>query len=137
MMPMTASKPIQGAHEWAALGRIGMAIRTKPYVPSFRRMAARITEPTVGASVWASGSQVWNGNIGTLMAKPMNKPPKINSCVPCGIADAWLISVGMSNVLPALKYRARKLRIIKADPNSVNKKNLIDAYCRLGPPHTP
>ena len=27
-----------------------------------------MTEPAVGASVWASGSHVWNGNIGTLIA---------------------------------------------------------------------
>ena len=40
-----------------------------PYAPSFSMTAARITEPAVGASVWASGSQVWNGNIGTLIAK--------------------------------------------------------------------
>ena len=30
---------------------------------------ARIIEPAVGASVCASGSQVWNGQTGTLMAK--------------------------------------------------------------------
>ena len=46
------------------------------YVPIFRRMAARITEPTVGASVCASGSHVWNGHIGTLIAKPRNSPAK-------------------------------------------------------------
>ena len=34
---------------------------------------ARITEPAVGASTCASGSQVWNGNIGTLMAKASAK----------------------------------------------------------------
>jgi len=39
-------------------------------VPSFRSTAARITEPTVGASVWASGSHVWNGHIGTFTANP-------------------------------------------------------------------
>ena len=33
-------------------------------------MAASSTEPTVGAAVWASGSQVCSGNIGTLTAKP-------------------------------------------------------------------
>ncbi len=33
-----------------------------------------MTEPWVGAWVWASGSHVWNGNIGTLMANPMNIP---------------------------------------------------------------
>ena len=32
-------------------------------------IAASITEPAVGASVCASGSHVWNGNIGTLIAK--------------------------------------------------------------------
>ncbi len=37
---------------------------------------ARMTEPAVGASVWASGSQVWNGNIGTLMAKARKKARK-------------------------------------------------------------
>ena len=35
------------------------------------------------------------------------------------------------------KKIARKLTSINADPNSVNRKNLIDAYSRLGPPHTP
>jgi hypothetical protein len=50
-------------------------------------MAARMTEPAVGASVCASGSQVWNGNMGTLIANarknatnaaswsPSTKPP--------------------------------------------------------------
>ena len=32
---------------------------------------ARITEPAVGACVWASGSHVWSGKIGTFTAKAM------------------------------------------------------------------
>ena len=32
-----------------------------------------MTEPAVGASVWASGSQVCTGNMGTLMAKATKK----------------------------------------------------------------
>src|SRR5260370_736830 len=36
-------------------------------------MPARIMLIGVGASTWASGSQVWNGNTGTLMAKPMKR----------------------------------------------------------------
>ena len=58
-----------------------MAMRTNPYVPSFSRIAARITEPCVGAWVWASGNQVWNGNIGTFTAKPMDMPAKIQIAV--------------------------------------------------------
>ena len=42
----------------ATLGKSGTANRRKPYVPIFKRMPARITEPAVGASTWASGSQV-------------------------------------------------------------------------------
>ena len=93
-------------------------------------MAARITEPTVGASVWASGSQVWNGNIGTLMAKPRNMPAEdAASAVECTNGWAAMVAIrsGMSKVWPPLKYRARKLRIIRAEPNRVKRKNLIDA----------
>src|SRR5207237_9022512 len=89
------------AHLWAGAGRIGRAMRTKPYVPSFRRMAARITEPTVGASVWASGNHVWNGNMGTLMAKPMNRPANIHTCVLVAsrrMGESAAASAGMSNV---------------------------------------
>jgi hypothetical protein len=39
-----------------------------------------MTEPAVGASTWASGSQVWNGNIGTLMAKARAKAAKSHIC---------------------------------------------------------
>ena len=42
-------------------------------MPIFSSTPARITEPAVGASTWASGSQVWNGNIGTLIAKASAK----------------------------------------------------------------
>ena len=52
-----------------------MQKRRYPYVPIFSMMAARMMLPAVGASVWASGSQVWNGNIGTLMRKASAKAP--------------------------------------------------------------
>jgi len=60
----------------ATVGKNGSAKRRNPYVPIFSRMPARITEPAVGASTWASGSQVWKGNIGTLIAKARKKAPK-------------------------------------------------------------
>src|SRR5256885_4658359 len=59
---------IAGPNVWAAAGNSGRANRMNPYAPSFSIIAARITEPAVGAWTWASGSQVWNGNIGTLIA---------------------------------------------------------------------
>ena len=41
-----------------------------------------MTEPAVGASTWASGSQVWNGNIGTLMANPTKNARNTQNCRP-------------------------------------------------------
>src|SRR5436189_5841118 len=71
---MTATIIMYGAAARATAGKKGMAKRMKPYVPIFRRTPARMTEPAVGASVCASGSQVWNGNMGTLMANAKKKP---------------------------------------------------------------
>ncbi len=79
-----------------ALGNSGSENRRKPYVPIFSSTAARITEPAVGASTCASGSQVWNGNIGTLMAKPMKNAQKTHCCVPSGRFS--FINSAISNV---------------------------------------
>ena len=60
-------------NESAASGKSGSAYRKKPNVPILRSTPARMTEPAVGASVCASGSQVWSGNIGTLTANATAK----------------------------------------------------------------
>src|ERR1700692_3349040 len=57
-----------------AWGSRGREKRRNPYVPIFSNTLARITEPAVGASTCASGSQVWKGNMGTLIANPMKNP---------------------------------------------------------------
>src|SRR3981189_2979329 len=58
---------------FAVSGSSGSENRRNPYVPIFSRTLARMTDPAVGASTCASGSQVWNGNIGTLMANAKKK----------------------------------------------------------------
>src|SRR3954454_5084275 len=65
----------------AALGSNGREKRRNPYVPIFSRTLASTTDPAVGASVCASGNQVWNGNIGTLTAKPRKKAQKTHHCI--------------------------------------------------------
>src|ERR1700722_17519358 len=62
-----------GVNITRACGNIGSEKRRKPYPPIFSRMPARITEPAVGASTWASGSQVWTGHIGIFTAKEAKK----------------------------------------------------------------
>ena len=95
-----------------------------------------MTEPTVGASVWASGSQVWNGNIGTFTPKPMNMPAKIQTWLPSTMpAPAASERARMSKVRSASpvdgsvdkKNRARNDSSIRAEPNRVNRKNLMEA----------
>ena len=48
-----------------------------------------MTDPAVGASVWASGSHVWNGNIGTLTAKPRKNARKTHHCSSNGMFNSW------------------------------------------------
>ncbi len=69
-------------------GQIGSENRRKPYVPIFRRTPARMTEPAVGASTCASGSHVWKGNIGTLIANPRKNAQKSHSERSAGISGA-------------------------------------------------
>jgi hypothetical protein len=44
-------------------------IRSIPYLPSFSRIAARTTEPAIGASTWALGSQRWRPYSGIFTMK--------------------------------------------------------------------
>src|SRR5580704_6995992 len=82
-MPMIESTAMTfTTHGFLAVsGTSGKEKRRNPYVPIFSRTLARITEPAVGASTWASGSQVWNGHIGTFTAKPRKKAQKTHHCI--------------------------------------------------------
>src|SRR5881397_1643519 len=95
-MPTIDKNAIIGTNVCDASGSMGRLKRRNPYVPIFRRTAARITEPAVGASVCASGSQVWNGNIGTLMANPRKNARKTHHCRLNGTESFW--NAVMSNV---------------------------------------
>src|SRR5437762_5128180 len=99
-MPMIDRTAIIGTNECDAWGRIGRLKRRNPYVPIFRRTAARMTEPAVGASVCASGSHVWNGNIGTLIANPRKNARKTHHCRLNGNESFW--NCVMSNVYTPL-----------------------------------
>ena len=61
-----------------------------------------MTEPAVGASTCASGSQVCTGHIGTLTANEAKKAIHSHFCA--SGASLVVIRVGMS-VVPAWKYR--------------------------------
>src|ERR1700688_1677467 len=119
-------------------GNSGNEKRMNPYVPIFNNTPARITDPAVGASVCASGSQVWNGNIGTLIANAKKNAQNSSTCVCVSNCAADASSVGISNVPPpALKYSARMPSSMITEPTNVYRKNLIAAYSLRSLPHTP
>src|ERR1019366_3329880 len=140
MMP-TSDRPITqpctlGCETTA--GKNGSEKRTDPDVPIFSKPPARMTEPAVGASTCASGSQVWNGNMGTLIANAKKKAQNSSTCVLVSNFGTVASNVGMSNVPPpALKYRAKIPSNMITEPTSVYRKNLIAAYSRRSLPHTP
>ena len=81
----TSDSAIISQARWReASGRIGSVKRTNPYAPSLSRIAASTTEPPVGASVCASGSQVCTGHIGTLTANANRKPKNSAICALSG-----------------------------------------------------
>src|SRR5688572_15947595 len=98
-------------------------------------IAASTTEPPVGASTCASGSQVCTGHIGTLTENAARKAKKSHVCT--SLRNGNLCQVTMSKLPPLLKYRYTSATSISSEPASVNRKNLNAAYTRLGPPHTP
>jgi len=51
-------KMVRGKERKCAEGKKKiMIVRESPYPPNFRRMAASIMDPAMGASTWALGSQ--------------------------------------------------------------------------------
>src|SRR5659263_600167 len=84
----TDVSPRKRAFEATASGQSGSENRRNPYVPILRRTPARMTEPAVGASTDASGSQVLNGNIGTFNAKTMKNAQKSQSWRSAGFEEA-------------------------------------------------
>src|ERR1700741_3858025 len=98
MMAITERTKIRGAKSCEASGNIGSEKRRKPEPPILGRMAARTTEPAVGASTCASGSQVCTGHIGSFTANEAKKASQAQVCNDRGTAVG--IRVGISGGLP-------------------------------------
>ena len=80
-------------------------------------MPARITEPAVGASTWASGSQVCTGHIGIFTAKEAKKASHSQVCS-LGV-ELEVPSARGSSVVPAMPIMARMAASISTEPSRV------------------
>ncbi len=68
-------------------------------MPIFSSTPASSTEPTVGASVCASGSQVCSGHSGDFTPNPTSMSANASTCAPCGMPCPWAwASATMSKV---------------------------------------
>src|SRR5688500_19388792 len=88
MIPITAITPTNVAKYFDASGKSTRLNRISPYVPTFNSNAARRTEPAVGASVCASGSQVCSGTNGTFTANAMKNARNNHRAVVAGRPSA-------------------------------------------------
>ncbi len=122
------------------VGKIGNRIRRNPYTPIFNRIAASTIDPPVGAWVWASGSQVWNGQMGTLIAKPRNVAQNRNDTnTPGSIANpirrftsaTITSSARPSSPLADISRRARKSNVCVARYTNPNANNIATLPARV------
>src|SRR6201996_9327845 len=113
MMATMLMVKTSGANISDAAGNMGSEKRRKPYPPIFRRIPARMTEPAVGASTWASGSQVWTGHIGILTAKLAKKASHSQVCMAGG---KWVVSKVAISVVPEYQYMLMMASSIRTEP---------------------
>ena len=78
MTPKTLIEKIRGEKKEETSGNKPTENLIKPNPPSLSKIPAKMTEPDVGASLWASGNQMWNGTKGILTAKDKKKANQIN-----------------------------------------------------------
>src|SRR4029077_8822342 len=90
--------------------------RGKPYPPIFSVIAARTTEPPVGASTCASGSQVCTGHIGTLTENDRKNAKNSSTCTSSDSGTRYQSRI--ENVSETL-YRYMKPTSSSSEPSSV------------------
>ena len=107
-------------------------MRRKPYAPALPMTPAKVISIGVGAAMYASGSQLWNGNSGVLIAKARAKTKKRPNWI--AGEGASVERVARSNVWrPVATYSPITPTSIRSDPTRVYRTNLIAAAPGLGP----
>ena len=95
-------------------------------MPSFSSTPASSTETGVEAWVWASGSQLWKGNRGTLMPKPISRAPSSSSWLPMA-SRSPVIGVRLKSAVPVNRASPRKAPRINMPETAVKIRNLVAA----------
>jgi hypothetical protein len=82
-----------------------------PYLPSFRRIAAKIIDPAIGASTWAFGSHRCTVNIGNLTKNPPMAKIQAKEDEEKSLGNSILINIGIIAVFEVMKILHRIINI--------------------------
>ena len=135
MMPISASAKPSGAKYRDASGNSGRQYRRIPNVPTLSSTPTSNAAAPAGAAPPASGSQVWNGKNGALMANARKKPR--NSQRSVVVEKSAATSLFQSNVCPPSTQRPTTDASMNSPPTSEYRKNFTAAYCLRAPPYEP
>src|SRR6266576_2132639 len=80
-IPITDSVMTSGVKYFAPDGNSSKQYRSMPNVPTLSSTPTSSTAAPGGAAAAASGSQVWNGHSGALIANAMKNPRNSHFCV--------------------------------------------------------
>src|ERR687893_2845548 len=126
MIPTRARPNPSGAKYFDASGNSGRQYRMIPNVPTLSRMPTSSAAAPAGAAEPASGSQVWNGKNGALIANATKKPRNSQRSAP--VEKSAATSFSQSNVLPPSTHRPITDASMNRPPTSEYRKNLTAAY---------
>src|SRR6266702_394950 len=87
--PITASVMTSGVKYFAPFGNSSKQYRSIPNVPTLSSTPTSSTAAPGGAAAAASGSQVWNGHSGALIANAM-KNPRNSHLLTAGLSGTWI-----------------------------------------------
>src|SRR2546421_11554697 len=92
MIPITDSVITSGVKYFAPDGNSSKQYRSIPNVPTLSSTPTSSTAAPGGADAAASGSQVWNGHSGALIANAMKNPRNSHFCT-TGLSDTLTSSL--------------------------------------------
>src|SRR5215467_11589256 len=138
--PMTASVRISGVKYLDAAGNSCRQYLIMPNVPTLSSTPTSSTAAPGWADVAASGSQVWNGHSGALIANAMKNPR--NSQRPALVDSARWVSELNRNVPgcpPRIEYTYSAITAtsMSRPPSRLYRRNLTAAYWRWPTPKLP
>src|SRR6266567_3604329 len=122
-IPITDSVMTSGVKYLAPLGNSSKQYRSMPNVPTLSSTPTSSTAAPGGAAAAASGSQVWNGHSGALIANAMKNPRNSHFCVVddnVTLTSDWMRNVPWWPVAadwPAYTYSAMTATSISRPPS--------------------